>query len=82
MSQQGKYKDGKYVLGFESFRKIFQNNNFPNTLQREIAYLYRECYAISKGMVTYDIFFTVCNETNFFVKNLKLKLDMEMPVFN
>lgn len=69
------------MIGFDSFLKLFDNNNFPDTLEYEKAFLYRECYSVSNGYISNDIFYTVCNETNFFVKHLKIKMNLEIPIF-
>lgn len=67
-NQQGNSIDGRYSINFDGFRKIFENNNFPNTTELEKAQLYRECYALGKGIVSPEVFFAVCNDLNFFVK--------------
>ncbi|EAS03241.2 hypothetical protein TTHERM_00535770 (macronuclear) [Tetrahymena thermophila SB210] len=80
-SQKLENKDGKYTLNFTSFRNIF-HKNFISTTELEKAQIYRECYSIGKGIVNHDTFFTVCNENGFFIKQLKLNLPTEFPLFN
>ncbi|KAL4439583.1 hypothetical protein ABPG74_003985 [Tetrahymena malaccensis] len=80
-SQQCENKDGKYTLNFTSFRNIF-HKNFVTTTELEKAQIFRECYSIGKGIVNHDTFFTVCNENGFFIKQLKLNLPTEFPIFN
>lgn len=77
-SQKGDEKQSVFSLNFSGFRKIF-DTNYLNTNELEIARLYRECHCIGKGIVNHDIFFTVSNETGFFIKQLKLKMLDELP---
>jgi len=64
----GKRNKGVFTFGFETFKKIFNNNNFSSINELEKASLFRECYSLGKGEVTPDIFFTVMQEREIFTK--------------
>ena len=55
----GKRTKGYFTFGFDTFRKIFDNNNFSSITELEKASLFRDCYSVGKGDITPDIFFTV-----------------------
>ena len=44
--------------------------------------IYRECYSISHGDITPEIFYTVCQEMNIFVKTLKIKMQNTIPTYS
>lgn len=50
---------------------VEQNMNMIDDLER--AMIYRECFNSGHGKITADIFISVLNEHNYFVKVLKLK---------
>lgn len=81
-NQPGKSIDGRYSLNFDSFRKVFENNNFPNTSELEKASLYRECYSLGRGVVSPEVFFAVCTDNNFFVKCLRFRGTEIIPMYS
>lgn len=74
-------KSNVFSLTFQAFRKIF-DSNYTDTTELEIAKIYRECHCVGKGIVNHDSFFAVCNENGFFIKQLKLKVADELPVYS
>lgn len=68
-------KTGNSVhLDFNAFKEIICNLN-PEASEQTIGKLFRDCYSLSNGLITPDIIFIVCNETNFFFNSLHLKSD-------
>ena len=81
LSGPGRLIDGKFIFRFDAFRKLFEIKNFIGTLEVEKACLYRECFCVGGGNISPEIFFTVCCETNFFVKFLKIRMNHETLKF-
>ncbi len=46
---------------------------FPKLTELEKAEIYRDCWMIGKGEITPEILFTILNENNVFLQNIKLK---------
>ncbi len=67
------------IMTYTVFKAMVeQNMNMIDDLER--AMIYRECFNAGHGKITADIFMSVLNEHNYFVKVLKLKtLSQELP---
>ena len=63
--------NGKFVIEFNNFKKFIQMS-YPRATQLDIAQLYRETYSTGQGQVNVENFFTVAQETGFFIRNLRL----------
>lgn len=64
-------EDEKETVSFENFKKIIQFN-WPQITDLETSELYRETWGIGQGAVNAEAFFTLANESRFFIKTLKL----------
>ncbi|KRX07567.1 hypothetical protein PPERSA_11116 [Pseudocohnilembus persalinus] len=64
-------KTGKFNVNFINFRKVLEVT-FHNATSLEIANMYREAYAIGQGRVQIENFYTVANQSGFFLKFMKL----------
>lgn len=71
LAQSSKDTSGRLSLSFEAFKSIF-DYNFPSITDLERASVYRDCFCVGQGIVTPEVFFTVCTEANLFVKLLKV----------
>lgn len=67
------------LKSFKAF-KIMIEKNFPHTTELQKAELFRECFQIGQGEISFDVFFTVLSESNYFVTTLKLKSFLTLPL--
>ena len=61
-------------------RKTIFDNNFPRVTDLEKSEIFRECFNLGRGSITADVMYTVLVENNFFIRFLKLKSQMPIPL--
>ncbi len=66
-------KSNLIFKGFNSFKTFsnFMEKTFIDVTYQEISVMFRDCYSIGRGYINCDIFLSVANECNFFVKFIK-----------
>ncbi|EAR88789.2 hypothetical protein TTHERM_00261860 (macronuclear) [Tetrahymena thermophila SB210] len=78
LAQSSMGSSGKFCINFPSFKKILLLN-FSESTEQELAEIYREAYSLGQGSVTVDLFYTVANESCFFLKYLQLNSYVKVP---
>ena len=66
------YLNDKGITNFSVFQN-FMDVTFPDTPYYIQAQLFRDCYGVSNGNISSEVFITVANETNFFSGLLRLR---------